>query len=185
MALDLRERRMVVVLGSVVAIIALIALPIGMELVLQSQQAENEALRSALSDVQEARTAVHERQSKKEAIAARYEKRAPALPGFIEDAARKQKLEVTDAMDRPEVPVGKRYMERSTIVKLKKAGMLAISKFFESIEKSGFPVALTRVNIRKRTGEPDSYDVEVGLSAFDRKAEEKAPEPAPDKEKKP
>ena len=71
-------------------------------------------------------------------------------------------------MDRPEVPHGKRYTERNTVIHLKKAGMAAIARFLESIEKSGMAVAVTRLNIRRRAGEPDSYDVEVGVSAYDR-----------------
>ena len=35
--------------------------------------------------------------------------------------------------------------------------------FLESIETSGYPVAVSRLDIRKRTGEPDSYDVEVEM----------------------
>jgi general secretion pathway protein M len=54
--------------------------------------------------------------------------------------------------------------------------MLSLSRFLESIEKSGFPVVVSRLNIRKRNGEADSYDVEVGVSSYDRS--EPAPAPA-------
>jgi general secretion pathway protein M len=177
-----RERRLVGVLGMVVAGLLVVAIPIGMELLVRARRADNEELKQALSDIQEARGKLRDRQAKKDAIAARYAKRPPALAGFIEQAARAQKLEVTDAVDRPDLPVGKRYIERSTTVHLKKAGMYAIAKFLESIEKSGNAVAVTRLGIRKRTGEPDSYDVEVGISAYDR-IEKPAAEP--DKDKKP
>jgi general secretion pathway protein M len=46
--------------------------------------------------------------------------------------------------------------------------MLPLAKFVESIEMSGYPVAVTRLNIRKRSGEADSYDVEFGVSSYDR-----------------
>ena len=184
MALELnsRERRLVGVLGAVVTVVALLAVPFGTELLVQSRRADNDAVRQALSDVQDARGRVRERQARKDAISQRYAKRAPALAGFIEQKAREEKLEVTDSVDRPDVPQGKRYTERSTNVHLKKAGMYAISKFLESIEKSGFAVALTRLSIHKRTGEPDSYDVEAGVSAYDRNPD-KVVDPAQDKEK--
>jgi general secretion pathway protein M len=60
-------------------------------------------------------------------------------------------------------------------VRLKKTGMLPLSKFLESIEKSGYPVAVTRLTIRRRSAELDSYDTEVGLSSYDRSA----PPPTP------
>ena len=94
--------------------------------------------------------------------------KAPALAGYLEQSARPQKLEVTDSTPLPDVPHGKRYVEHGTNIHLKKTGMLALARFLESIEKSGYPVAITRLNLRKRSGEPDSYDVEVGVSSYDR-----------------
>ena len=88
---------------------------------------------------------MRERQEKKEALLQRYAKKAPPLAGFVEQAAQAEKLEVTNTVDRPEVPHGKRYGERSTTVHLKKAGLLPISKFLEALEKSGFPVEVSRL----------------------------------------
>ena len=86
-------------------------------------------------------------------------------------------IQVTDSVDRPDIPHGKRYTERNTVIHLKKSGLSPIAKFLEGLEKSGHPVAVTRLNLRKRSGEADSYDVEVGVSAFDRT--ETAPASAP------
>jgi general secretion pathway protein M len=76
--------------------------------------------------------------------------------------------EVTESTPLPDVPHGKRYVEHGTNIHLKKTGMLPLAKFVEAIEKSGFPLAVTRLNIRKRSGEADSYDVEFGVSSYDR-----------------
>jgi general secretion pathway protein M len=46
--------------------------------------------------------------------------------------------------------------------------MLAISKFLESIEQSGYPIMVSQIDLRKRAGEPDTYDIEVTISAFDK-----------------
>jgi general secretion pathway protein M len=163
-----RDRRLITIGGTVLAILVLIALPVGAEAYVAGKRADNEEMRAALNDVQEARSRVRERQGKKDSIVQRYAKPAPQLGTFIEQTARAQKLEVTDSIDRQPVPVGKKYTERHTVIHFKKAGMLAIAKFLETVEKSGHPVSVSRLNIRKRTGEPDSYDVEVGLSAYDR-----------------
>jgi general secretion pathway protein M len=42
----------------------------------------------------------------------------------------------------------------------------------EKVETSGHPVTLSSLNIRKRASEPDSFDVDLVVSAFDRKAPE-------------
>jgi general secretion pathway protein M len=168
LGLNPRERRLLSFLAVVFGVLFLLGIPVGLASLVHSRDRDNQELAAALTAVQSARAQVRDRQAKKDAIVSRYEKRAPALAGLIQQLAKKQNLEVTESQDRPEVPHGKRYSERMTNVHLKKAGMLAIAEFLESVEKSGYPLDVSRLNIRKRTGEPDSYDVEVGVSAYDR-----------------
>jgi general secretion pathway protein M len=166
--MNARERRLVAVLGFVGAIVLLLAVPFGLEAIVRSAQSDDEELRQALSDVQDARGRVRERQARKDAIAMRYGKKAPPLAGYLEQEAQKKKLEVIDSTPLPDVPHGKRYVEHGTNIHLKRTGMLNLSEFLESLEKSGYPLAVTRLNIRKRSGEADSFDVEVGVSSYDR-----------------
>ena len=166
--MNARERRLVGVLGFVGAVVLILAVPFGLEALVRSSMSENDDLRQALSDVQEARARVRERQAKKDAIAARYARKAPALAGFLEQTAHTQKLEVTDSTPLPDIPHGKRYLEHATDIHLKKTGMLALARYLEALEKSGYPVAVTRMSLHKRSGEADSYDVAVGVSAYDR-----------------
>jgi general secretion pathway protein M len=180
--LNPREQRLATIALFALAVIFVLAIPVGLSMMVSSRRAENEDLRDALSQVNGARGKIQERKVKREQIANRYSKRAPALAGFIEQNASTNKLQVTDSVDRPDTPHGKRYVERHTVVHFKKSGMLSIAKFMESVEKSNLPVSLSRLNIRKRAGEPDSYDVEIGVSAYDRS--EPAPAAKPE-EKKP
>ncbi|MDP9035694.1 MAG: hypothetical protein M3O50_12890 [Myxococcota bacterium] len=166
--MNARERRLVAAIALVAAIVLLLSIPFGLEAVLHSNAVDNDELRQALSDVQDARGRVRERQLKKDAIALRYARTAPALAGYLEQTARQQKLEVTDSTPLPDVPHGKRYVEHGSDIHLKKTGMLSFARFLESLEKSGFPLAVTRLEIRKRSGENDSYDVEVAVSSYDR-----------------
>jgi general secretion pathway protein M len=175
LTMNARERRLLSILGLVAALVLVLAVPLGIEAAVHSARSDDDDLRQALADVQDARGRVKERQARKEAIAVRYGRKAPSLAGYLEQAARQQKLEITEATPQPDVPHGKRYVEHATDVHLKKTGMLALSRFLESIEKSGYPVAVTRLDLRKRSGEPDSYDVEVGVSAYDRSEAPEAP----------
>jgi general secretion pathway protein M len=171
-----RERRLLGVGALVAGALVILAVPFALEAVVHARSAENDELRQALADVQDARGRVRERQAKKDAIALRYARKAPSLAGYLEQEARQQKLEVTDSTPLPDVPHGKRYVEHGTDIHLKKTGMLPLARFLESIEKSGYPIAVTRLNIRKRSGEADAYDVEVGVSSYDRS---EAPAAAP------
>lgn len=166
--LNPREQRMASIAVIVIGVMVLLAVPIGLQTLVSSRKAENEELRAALASVNNARAQIRDRQERKSSLAQRYGKKAPQLAGFLEQSASAQKLQVTDSVDRPDVPHGKKYVERNTVIHLKKSGMASIAKFLEAIEKSGYPVAVSRLNVRKRAGEPDSYDVEVGVSAYDR-----------------
>jgi len=181
--LNPREQRAAGIFAGVFAVMAVLALPFGVGALVSGRRAENEELKATLDKVQAARGEIRDRQSKRDAIAYRYQKKAPALGGFLEQSARSVKLEVADNVDRPEVPIGKRYVERATVIHLKKSSMLPIARFMETIEKSQYAVAISRLNVRKRSGEPDSFDVELGVTAYDRN--ETAPAPSGDKEKKP
>jgi general secretion pathway protein M len=163
-----RERRLLGVLAVVGVILVICAVPVGIDFYVRSERAEDDELRQALSDVQDARGRVRDWQQKKDAILARYSRKAPALAGFLEQTARQQKLEVTESTPLPDIPHGKRYLEHATNIHLKKSGLLPIAKFLESLETSGYPIAVTRFNLRRRSGEADSYDVEVGVSSYDR-----------------
>jgi general secretion pathway protein M len=179
-----RERRLVVTFGAFVVLGILLLVPLGIDAMLRSRREENGELREAIVKVQQGRAAVRARQARREQIAARYARRAPKLGGFLEQLAKDNNIEIPEAQDKPEIPIGKRYVERSTMVRLRKVPGLPLLKFLEKIEQSGYPLALTRLNIRKRGGDHDSYDVELGVSAYDRSDAVAAPPPASSAEAK-
>ena len=167
--LNPREQRVASVAVYVLAVVVFLAIPVGLSSLVSSRRAENEELREALVAVNGARTKIRDREEKKAAIVTRYQKKTPQLGGFIEQHATAAKLQIADSQDRPEVHHGKQYVERHTLIRLKNSGMGPIARFIESMEKSEYPISITRLNIRKRVGEPDSYGpVEIGVSAFDR-----------------
>lgn len=173
-----RERRMMGILGIAATLFLLFLIPLGVSLALGSRRDANRSLRDAIHAVKNAREDVQKRQAKREAIAARYANRAPALAGVMEKAARDNKLDLLETADRPEVPHGKRYNERTTVGRLRKTTMLQLAKMLEQIEQLRMPVSVSRLNIRRRGGEHDSYDVELGVSAYDRNEVAKEPSPA-------
>jgi general secretion pathway protein M len=166
-----REQKMATMAVFVLAAVLLLAIPVGLSMLVSSRTAANEELKDALTSVNQARGKIKERQEKKSSIANRYSKRTPQLGGFIETTAATAKVAIADSVDRPDVTHGKAYNERQTTVHLKNSGLAPIVKFLELLEQSNYPVAVTRLNIRKRSAEPDSYGpIEVGVSAYDRTA---------------
>ena len=174
-----RERRMMGLLMAVMTLFLLFLIPLGVSLALGSRREANRSLRDAIHSVKNARDEVQKRQAKRDAVVARYANRAPALNGLMEKAARDNKLDLLETTDRPDVPHGKRYNERTTVGRLRKTTMLQLAKMLEQLEQQRMPISVSRLNIRRRGGEHDSYDVELGVSAFDRSETTKEPTPAP------
>jgi len=177
--LEPRERRLLTLLVGFLGVLVFLAVPIGLASIASGRRAENQEVRDLLQQIYEASGKVSERKAQKDALLARYARPAPALAGFIEDAAKQQGLTAAESQDRPDVPHGKKYTERVTVVKMHRIGMLGLAKMLERIETSGHPVAVTKLNIKPRAGEPDSYEVELGVSAFDRKGDPQPASPAP------
>lgn len=181
--LEPRERQLLSILVTVFAGLLLLAVPAGVAALLGSKRADNEALREAVSSIQASRAQIATRDKEKKEVAQRYANVTPPLASFLEKLAAQSQIEIPESQDRAVVPHGKRFEERSTKIVLRKVGMLNLVKFMEKVAQSGHPVSLSRVNIRKRATEPDSYDVEMIVSAYDRKADEKKKDAKTEKDK--
>jgi hypothetical protein len=51
---------------------------------------------------------------------------------------------------------------------MSKVGLLPLVKMLERVESGGYPVAVSRLKIKKKT-RPDQYDVELTASAYEKK----------------
>jgi general secretion pathway protein M len=173
-----RERKLMNALGAFVGLFLLVLVPLIVSLMLGSRRTENKALTEAIFSIKNSREEVRQRQARREAVIARYANKAPSLASVFEKAARDNHLDIQESRDMPEVPHGKKYVERATVIRLRKVGMLPLAKMLEQLEQQHMPISISRFNIRRRGGERDSYDVELGLSAFDRnEASKETPAP--------
>lgn len=169
--LEPRERTLL--LGFAVVLAAGIAL-LGPILLLQrasEARDENQAIRDFLERLDENRGKLEQRRAERDALLARYAQKLPVLATIVEDAAKQNGVELAESQNRPEVPIGKRYVERSVSVRIRKVGLLGLARTMEKVAKSPHPVTISRLNIKPRGGEPDSYDVELVVSGYERKNE--------------
>jgi general secretion pathway protein M len=170
--LDDRERRLLGVALAVALLGVVLLPPLALLAVLHSRRSDVEAVQEAIIAIADNATVIERGKAERHAITERYARPAPQLQAFLAKLASEAGVEIPESQDRQAVPRGKRFEERSTKVTLRKVGMLKLVKFLERIEQSGYPVKITQINVRKRGSEPDSYDVDLVVSAFDRKAPE-------------
>jgi general secretion pathway protein M len=173
--LNAREQRILNAFLLGVGVLLVVVLPTFLSVLVHGKRSENEALRDAASSIADSREAIDKLKLEKAATMARYANPAPPLAAFLAGLATDAGVEIPESQDRQAVPHGKKYTERSTKIALHKVGMLKLSKFLEHIEQSGNPITITSLNIRKRGSEPDNYDVEMMVSAFDRSSAADAP----------
>lgn len=168
-----RERKLLHVFGAVFSALLLVLVPILVRLGVSSQAEQNERIIEVIQEIVDSRVTLGRKQAEQARVDARYGGVAPPLAGLLAKLADQVQVEIPETQDRSVVPHGKTFKERSTRISLKKVGLLALTNFMEKLEDSGYPVSITRLDIKKRDTGPDQYDVEMQVSAFDR--EEKKP----------
>jgi hypothetical protein len=167
-ALEPRERRLVGMLTAVFAAMVLMAIPLGVSALLSDESETHARLTEAIERLEVEGDAIRERQEARDAMLARYEKEAPALAGFLSKAAAASNLSIPES--KPESPIahGKRYEERPTAISFRKVGLLSLVQFMERVSGGPEPIGITKLNVRKRGAEPDSYDVQMTVAAYHR-----------------
>lgn len=184
--LEDRERRLLGAFSLVVVVVILLLIPVGVTAALHGTRSENEQLREVIERINADHTVVQKARAQRKAIEERYARPAPPLTSFLAKLAQETELEVSETQDRQMVPHGKRYEEKSTKIALRKTGMLKALHLMERIEQSGHPVSISQLTIRKRGVEADSYDIDMIVSAYERKVDKAQPKakaaPAPSAE---
>jgi hypothetical protein len=173
--LEAREQRLLLILLGVFGAMIVLAIPIVLSATAASRKSENESIREALAALSEARPKLEAQDADRQKVLAHYAKPAPPMAGFLEQHATAHQVEIPESQDQSLVKHGKKFEERSTKIVLQKVGMKNFSTFLEETENAGFPIRVSALDLRKRATEPDSYDITLTVSAFDRKEPEKKP----------
>jgi len=171
--LEPRERTLLLALMGVFAAILVLGVPIALYKTVAAMRDDNQEIRDVTDKVVEAREKLAKVRADNDARANRYARPAPNMATFLEDAARANEVELAETTNKADIPHGKKYLEKVTSSKMRKTGLRGLSKTLERIARSGYPVAITRLGIKPKVGEPDSYDVELNISAFERKSDPK------------
>jgi general secretion pathway protein M len=166
---DARERRLLRFLSGFMMVAFFVLVIVGSKAVLASSKEQDEALRNAISEITSSQASLAKAEQRRQTIAQRYARAAPPLAAFLDGLAKESGVEIPESQDRPVVPHGKRYEERAIRLQLRRVALGNLARFLEKIEQAGHPIVLSKLNIRKRLTEPDSYDVELIVSAYDRK----------------
>lgn len=172
-ALQPRERRLLSIFVGLFVVICVLLIPLGISAMLAEKRDQNEELRAAIDRMFAERDDVQRLSDENERVLVRYRTDTPPLAGLIDRHAKELEIEIPEFKERAAVPIGKRYEERSTEINLKKVGMRNLVLFMEKIAKLPHPISLTKLTIRKRSPEEDSWDASMVVSSYHRLEQEK------------
>lgn len=183
--LEERERKLLLLFMGIFSALVLLLVPVLVAASVSAQRTENDRIRDIIQSIVDERVTLSRRQAEVKRVEKRYASQAPALASYLAQVADKVDVDIPETQDRSTVPAGKTFEERSTKIRLRGVGMLALSNFMESIARSGHAVSISKLIIRKRGTKADDYDVEMEVSAFDRDdAKQKSKADDPDDETK-
>ncbi len=170
--LEPRERTLLLAFAGIIGAVVFVVVPFYIHKTVQTARDDNQEIRDFIQTVNESRKKIDQHKANRDAMLLRYAKTVPA--SFIDDAAKANEVEISETQKKPDVPHGKKFVEHIATVKIHKTGLVGLSKMLERLEGSGNPVAVTRLNIKPRAGEPDAFEVEIGVSSFERKTDAKS-----------
>ena len=176
--LNAREQRFLNTALIAAGVVFLVLLPLGLSALSHTRRSDNQALRDAIDRIEDSRDQIDRAKQEKSVTLARYARPAPPLAAFLSGLAAEVGVEIPESQDRQAVPHGKKYTERSTKLALHRVGMVKLAKFMERIEQAGNPITISAIDIRKHGLEPDIYDAEMTVSAFDRSSSVERPKKA-------
>jgi hypothetical protein len=167
-SLSLREQVLIYVMGGTFVLLVLVLGFILMNAKVSSiedEVADNDRILLELTTKGERLLAVQQEREKEEA---RFDRELPPLPGLLERLAGEAGIEIPESREMPDDPIGKKWVRKSVEVRLRRVGLKPFTDFMVRIENENkrIPLAITNVKVKKRAAEPDSYDVDITVSAY-------------------
>jgi Tfp pilus assembly protein PilO len=173
-----RERRLISIL--VAAVVGCVMLVVGYLTFdsLQTKAQENRDMREALEAIAKHSNDYRDAKAKAkvQAQALRIGSEPPQLAADLEAAAKEAGIQIPETVDRPDAPAGKRYVEHSLDVKLRKVDLKSLATFLSKVETGKSLILITRLEIRRSFGgEGGNVDVDLTATTYERLKDGKKP----------
>lgn len=96
------------------------------------------------------------------------------LQSLVDSTSQKVGVQTPDTKALPEQRHGDTWLERSIEISLRQVGLEQLTMFMESIEGNRrlFPVAINRLELRKRRRGEDAFDVKMTISTYEQIAQQ-------------
>ncbi|MCA9582600.1 MAG: hypothetical protein KC416_12455 [Myxococcales bacterium] len=167
--LNERERKLALAMGGVF-LAFLVCVPFLLVFqAISDVRTENEEMRAIIQDIASSGPEIAARLAKEEATAKKYEQPTPPLGTFLEAKAKEAGYDrALQTTDEPAKEDGE-FLRRHTRASLQGIGLKAFLQMVVAVKNSPYPTAIERIQIENYRG-GDSYNVEIGVFAYEKKA---------------
>jgi Tfp pilus assembly protein PilO len=136
---------------------------------LQSMGQQNRDMRDALDAIAKHSDEYRDGKARAAAQALRIGSEPPQLAADLEAAAKEAGIQIPETADRPDAAAGKRYVEHSLDLKLRKVDLKSLATFLGKVETSRRLILITRLEIRRSFGgDGTSVDVDLTATTYER-----------------
>jgi len=173
--LSARERLMLGGLGVTFVLLVVIGVGYLITSSLEEIEEHNAEIRKALKDLEANKDAYMTQRQRIAALEVRMSRTPLELNRFVETAASAVGVSIAESGEVSPA-VGERYTKRGLEVKLRKVNIEQLGKLLKELENSPYIVQVTRLSINTRWGQHQDLDVELTVSAWERKSGEQRKE---------
>ncbi len=167
--MSLRERRLISILGGAFATCAFLLVAYLMIDSLQSMGQDNKDMRDALDAIAKHSDEYRDGKARAKAQELRIGSDPPQLAADLEAAAKEAGIQIPETADRPDAAAGKRYVEHSLDLKLRKVDLKSLATFLGKVETSRRLILITRLEVRRSFGgDGTSVDVDLTATTYER-----------------
>jgi len=164
-----RERRLLSILGSALGACTVLLVGYLVFDSFQTMSQENQDMRDAIDAIAKHSDEYRDGKARAELQAKRIGSEPPQLAADLEAAAKEAGIQIPETADRPDSAAGKRYVEHSLDVKLRKVDLKSLATFLSKVETGRALVLITRLGIRRSFGaDGTSVDVDLTATTFER-----------------
>ena len=169
-ALSERERRLIAisVVVLVVFIFFLVAFLVNGQL--SDLRAENKKLQESLTLLAKEGPTHLERQRAAKSGQDWMSTKPTPLRTLVDKIGKQLEVTPSDIKELPDKPHGKYWIEHAAELSMREIGLLNLTKFMEQIEsnRKRFPIAISKLEIRKRRRSEDVFTVKIVISTYER-----------------
>ncbi len=172
-----RERRLVAITGLIFMLFGVFLFVFFVQSGRSDLKEETQKYAKSLSFIADKEQDYLSKQKENQRMKGRGAVKPTPLRTLVDKICRQLNVTGPDMKELPNQRHGTHWLERAVELSMRELGLDELKEFMEEVEgnRRKFPIAITKLEIRKRKRTQNAYDVKMIISTYEQAAEEVAP----------